>query len=284
MNVYQLVTDRIISELQNGVIPWRRPWTTRGQSFPINYVTRKPYRGINQFLLPAGEYASFKQVADAGGKVKKGAKAYMVVFFTFVEDKKDASKQIPILRYYNVFNIATQCEGIESKYKPSETSEHDAIAQAENIINMYHHQLAGGIVYGHDSAYYSPSQDMVHVPKLEDYKVKEEYYSVMFHEMVHSTGHETRLAREGVTNKKVAFGDETYSKEELIAELGSAMLCNHVGILDTTIKNSASYLNAWIKKLKEDSRLIVSASGQAQKASDYILGIEELTNDLQEEE
>jgi antirestriction protein ArdC len=272
MSVYQIVTDKIIEELQKGVIPWRRPWTTRGRSFPINYVTRKPYTGVNQWLLPAGEYATYKQVQEAGGHVKKGEKGWLVVFFALLDSKEDEKKKIPILKYYTVFEINTQCEGAESKYKPNEITEHDAIEQAENIIHTYGNELAGGIVYGHDSAYYMPSKDMIHVPKLEDYKVKEEYYSVMFHEMVHSTGHETRLSRDGVTGK-VAFGSETYSKEELVAELGSAMLCNHIGILDTTLQNSTSYLNAWIKKLKEDSRLIISASSQAQKATNYILGI-----------
>lgn len=270
VDVYEMVTNRIIEELEKGVIPWRMPWVN---SSAVNWVTQKPYRGINSMLLPPGEYATFKQIKDAGGKVKKGAQSQMVVFWKWFENKDkdtDEIERVPFLKYYNVFNVLTQAEGMESKRTEVEF-EHNPIEEAEAIYKNYMNSPTYSFNSG--KAVYQPSRDHINVPPMKDYPNIHEYYSTLFHEMVHSTGHNSRLKRPGITRTAVAFGDEVYSKEELVAEVGAAMLCSVAGIDNHTIENSASYLDSWLRALKSDKKLIVQASAQAQKAADYIQNI-----------
>lgn len=267
--IYEMVTDRIIKELEKGVVPWRRPWVVNAA---VNWTTQKPYRGINTLLLPPGEYATFKQVSEAGGKVKKGERGHIVVFWRWIEkeDEETGEKEkIPFLRYYKVFEINTQCEGLESKRKELHF-DHDPIAEAEKIVEGYRDRPE--IRYQSGRAYYVPALDFISVPPLNDYPKVEEFYSTLFHEMVHSTGHKNRLGRPGIETA-AEFGSETYSKEELVAEIGTAMLCAMCGIDNSTIENSAAYIGGWLQKLKNDPRLIIRAAGQAQKAADYILGV-----------
>lgn len=279
MDVYGIVTEKILKALEMGVVPWQKPWVGTGAA--INYVSRKPYRGVNTLLLDQpGEYLTFKQCESLGGKVKKGEKAQMIVFFTFSEHKeKDANGEdkitkFPVLKYYNVFHI-TQCEGIESKLEPPSPNA-DPLADGEAIIDGY--VSRSGVKFeptkGSDRAFYRPSEDRVVVPDISQYKIIEEYYSTSFHELTHSTGHSSRLKRFGEKNDGIAaFGDDVYSKEELIAEIGSAMLMSISGIeRPETFTNSAAYLQSWLKVLKEDKRLIVTAANSAQKAVDLILG------------
>ena len=279
MDVYGIVTEKILKALEEGTVPWQKPWI--GSEKAVNYVTRKPYKGINTLLLDQpGEYLTFKQCTTLGGKVKKGEKAQMIVFFTFSEHKeKDANGEdnitkFPVLKYYNVFHLS-QCEGIESKLEPP-SPEADPLAEGENIINEYVTRSGVGFeaVKGSDRAFYRPSEDRVVVPHISQYKLVEEYYSTTFHELTHSTGHSSRLKRFGEKNDGVAaFGDEVYSKEELIAEIGSSMLMSIAGIeRPETFQNSASYLQSWLNVLKGDKRLIVTAANAAQKAVDLILG------------
>ena len=268
-NVYEIVTEKIIRQLEQGVIPWRQPWINGGA---VNWKTQKAYRGINAFLLEPGEYATFNQIQEAGGKVKKGASSHIVVFWKWIEKEDQESgetEKVPFLRYYRVFHIETQVEGLESK-RDATTFDHDPIAEAEAIYKGYLN--APDFTFDSGQAVYSPTFDRINVPPLHDFEMAEEFYSTLFHEMVHSTGHKNRLARPGVTTQRVAFGDEVYSKEELVAEMGAAMLCGVSGIDNSTIKNSASYIQSWLRSLKEDHRLVVQAAAQAQKASDYILG------------
>lgn len=265
--IYKMVTDRITEQLEKGVVPWRRPWKN---GTPVNWVTQRPYRGINSLLLEPGEYGTLKQISEAGGKVRKGEKGQIVVFWKWIERENEETgekEQIPFLRYYKVFNIIKQAEGLESKQE-TETFEHDPIESAQQIVEGY--VDAPGIHYKSGRAVYYPGLDCISVPPLKDYREAEEYYSVLFHEMVHSTGHKSRLARKGITQSGVSFGDEVYSKEELVAEIGAAMLCGVAGIENVTIENSASYIQSWLRVLKEDSKLIVYAAAQAQKAVDYI--------------
>lgn len=267
--IYEMITNRMIQLLEQGVVPWRRPWRVGAA---VNWKTQKPYRGINTLLLEPGEYATFKQVSEAGGSVKKGEKGNIVVFWTWLEkeDEKTGEKgKIPFLRYYTVFEISKQCEGLQSK-RNEQTFEHDPIEEAERICREY--QDAPPVRFGSGRAFYRPSDDIVSVPPLCDYAKPEEYYSTLFHEHVHSTGHSKRLNRPGIT-EIAAFGDESYSKEELVAEIGAAMLCGVSGIDNSTLDNSAAYVGSWLRKLKDDKRLIVQAAGQAQKAADYILGV-----------
>lgn len=266
--VYEIITNKIIEQLEKGVIPWRKPWVNNGS---VNWLTQKPYRGVNSMLLEAGEYATFKQITDAGGKVKKGAKSEMVVFWKMNEYETDEGEttKIPTLRYYNVFNIATQVEGLESK-RNEESFDHDPIEAGEEILKQY--MNAPELRFAPGRAYYRPSMDYVSVPNMKDYPNPNEYYSVLFHEMVHSTGHKSRLNRTGIT-EMAGFGSETYSKEELVAEMGAAMLCGVAKIDNHTIENSASYIASWLRKLKDDKKMVIQAAGQAQKAADYILGV-----------
>ena len=269
--VYEKVTDQIIKKLEEGTIPWRMPFKAGG--FPVNYVTQKAYRGVNTLLLEPGEYATFKQIKDNGGKVKKGAKSKMVVFWKLIDaEDEDTGEEIkvPLMRTYNVFKIGEQTEGLEPK-RQEKGFEHDPIEEAEKLIKGY----ADAPAYTSESgrAYYRPSADLVNVPPKEDFKVIEEYYSTFFHEIVHSTGHQRRLNRPGITEFN-GFGTETYSKEELVAELGASMLCATVGIENATLDNSAAYIESWLKALKDDRTMIISASQQAQKAVDHIQGTE----------
>lgn len=270
-NVYEMVTNRIIEELEKGVIPWRKPWSASG--VPVNWLTQKPYRGINSMLLPPGEYATFKQITDAKGKLKKGAQSQIVVFWKWLEKEDEATGEvgkIPFLRYYRVFNIK-DATGIESK-RQQQTFEHDPIEEAEKIIENYIYKPTYD--YNGSEAYYLPFQDHIVMPNMKDFKNIHEYYSVLFHESIHSTGHRDRLNRPGVNmEKNVAFGSETYSKEELVAEVGAHMLCTIAGIDSHTIENSASYIASWLRALKDDKKLIVTASAQAQKACDYMLNV-----------
>ncbi|TMZ70243.1 DUF1738 domain-containing protein [Klebsiella pneumoniae] len=267
--IYQMVTEKIIEKLEQGVVPWRQPWRS---GMAVNWKTQKAYRGINTILLEAGEYATFKQVKEAGGHVKKGAKGNIVVFWKWIEKENEETGEIdkiPFLRYYKVFNIKTQCEGIESKQK-DERFDHDPIESAERIRHTY---TGPTFKEAPGRAFYQPLTDTISVPPLCDYEKPEEYYCTLFHEMVHSTGHKTRLNREGIT-KIANFGDKVYSKEELVAEIGAAMLCGVTGIDNSTLPNSAAYIQSWLRVLKEDKRLVVQAAAQAQKAADYIQGIE----------
>lgn len=270
--VYEIVTNRIIEQLEKGVIPWRKPWSNGKLRFPINWVTKKPYRGINRWILPAGEYATFRQIQEAGGRVKKGEKSHIVVYWNWFEKEDEETGElvkIPFLKYYNVFEINTQCEGLESRFK-TETFDHDPVEEAEKIVRGY--ADCPEIRFESGQAYYHKVLDYISVPPLKDFKNPHEYYSTLFHEMVHSTGHPNRLNRHGIA-APAAFGDESYSKEELVAEMGAAMLCVVCGIENSTIENSAAYIASWLEKLRNDKRLVVHAAAQAQKAADYILGV-----------
>ena len=266
--VAQIVTGEIIKKLEQGVIPWRKTWSG-GEA--VNYVTQKPYTGINRLLLDGGEYLTYKQVQALKGKIKKGAKTHIVVFYKplqVTDDETDEIKDIRLLRYYRVFNLS-DVEGIESKQVIKER-ENYSIENCQKVIDDY--IVKSGINFiatVSDRAYYRPSDDTVVVPKLEQFESSQHYYATAFHELTHSTGHKDRLDRLTAT---AHFGNKEYSREELVAEIGSAMLCNHTGIdtADVT-ENTAAYVQSWLKALKNDMNMILIAAAKAQKAFDYIL-------------
>jgi antirestriction protein ArdC len=264
-----LVTERILEKLEEGTIPWRKPWAN---GVAMNWKTQTPYRGINQMLLDDGEYATFKQITEAGGKVKKGAKSEIIVFWKWLEKENEAGEKekIPFLKYYRVFNIETMAEGIEPKRKKVEAKEHDPIEACQNIIKGYVNKPSMYNLSG-VGAWYKPFTDQLNVPPMKDFETVEEFYATTFHEMIHSTGSKDRLAREGVVGQ-ISFGSEVYSKEELVAEIGAQMLCSVAQIDNVTIDNSVAYIQSWIKALKEDKTLLVKAGAQSQKAVDLILG------------
>jgi antirestriction protein ArdC len=292
-NVYQMVTDRIVEQLEKGIIPWQRPWSglSLDEGGAINYVSRKPYSLLNQMLLgKPGEWLTFKQIKERKGSIKKGAKAGIVVFYTTftvakrTEVGEDGEAQeinitkvrdIPVLKYYNVFHI-DEVDGIESKLeevKPNDDLQ--PIERAEQAISGYlsrEPELKFINDQPSNRAYYAPLLDTVQVPMLSQYEIAEEYYSTTFHELVHSTKKSTRCNR-SEDNKKVSFGSEDYSREELVAETGSAMLCSVLGIdCDKAFKNSVAYIQGWLRALKGDNKAIVLASSRAEKAARYILG------------
>lgn len=271
-DVYTEVTARIIEQMERGVIPWQKPWIA--SSAAISHSTGKAYSLLNQILLSRpGEYATFKQITDEGGHVRKGEKASMVVFWKWIETEDEENpgevKKIPFLRYFNVFHI-DQTEGIKPRHAaPLPNTAHPDKA-AEAITSDY--LTRSGVQLLHeegDRAFYRPSTDSITLPLQAQFKDTSEYYSTLFHELTHSTGHASRLNR---LTKTAAFGSDEYSKEELVAEIGAAALLNHAGLeTSSSLNNSAAYIKSWLKALQEDKRLIVSASGKAEKAVNLIL-------------
>lgn len=275
-SVYEMITERIIEQLENGVIPWQKPWSGT-HSGAYNRISNKPYSLLNQMILKhGGEYATFKQWSDLGGKIRKGEKAEVVTFWKIqpYEEKNENGekviKQIPLLRYYNVFHIS-QVDGVEPK-EQLKISDLEPIEEAEKIktdyMNREHLKIFEKVT---NKAFYTPTFDYIEVPCKEQYQNIEEFYSTLFHEMIHSTGHKSRLNRSDMQGI-VRHGSEKYSKEELTAELGSATLINMLGIeTEKSFRNSSAYIQNWLQALKNDNKFIVSASSKAEKAVKYIL-------------
>ena len=286
MNVYEIITSRILEKLEKGVVPWSQPWNAE-TDMPRNLSTKKPYRGINIWLLLGHGYTSpfwvsFKQSKRLGGSIKKGEKGTPVVFWKWLDEKnpeepnpegqgKPPQKRAPLLRYYRVFNVEQTTipqEKLPVIENPSGTS-FTPLEKCEKIVCEMPDKPA--IHKGGAGAFYRPSRDLVTVPGPEAFKFAEEYYSTLFHELSHATGHPSRLDRKTITDI-APFGSPSYSREELIAEIGAAFLCGTAGIENVTIENSAAYIKGWLKVLESDNKMIVIASSRAQKAAEYILG------------
>jgi antirestriction protein ArdC len=274
-DVYSIISDRIIAQLESGTVPWRKPWTAQGE--PQNLVSKRAYRGVNVFLLRGQTFESpywltFRQAQELKGHVRKGEHATPVVFWKWFEKEDDESGKVrpaPLLRYYSVFN-AVQCDlpagAVPQPEKAPGTV--DPIEQCEQVVKAMPKRPE--IRHGGDSAFYRPMTDTVTIPHRNRFSWSAEYYSTLFHELAHATGHASRLNRPGITDL-AAFGTEVYSKEELVAEMSAAFLCGHCGIEQATVPNSAAYIASWLKQLKNDRRLVVHAAAAAQKAADFIL-------------
>lgn len=291
MNVYEMVTERITEQLKQGAIPWRRPWTgVAGEDGgAINYVSRRPYSLLNQMMLGRpGEWLTWNQISEVGGKLKKGATAGYVVFFTRLRlqaqpgaqqpqaadgDKEDEAKTVPLLRYYKVFH-REDCEGIETRLVPGEAPKVQPIEAAEKAVADYllrQPRLRFQNDRPSNRAYYSLTEDRVVVPMLSQYADPAEYYSTTFHELTHSTIPASRCDRKA-ENAQAFFGNTEYSREELVAEIGAAMLCNRVGIeAERAFRNSVAYIKGWLKALHDDPRMVVWAATRAEKAAKFIL-------------
>ena len=272
-SVYQIVTEQVIRQLESGVAPWRKPWRT---DVPMSLASLKPYRGLNVLLLASQGYASrywltFNQAAKIGGHVKKGEHGTIVSFWKIGEyEQKDTGEKRDsfLLRYYRVFNLE-QTEGIAEKLgldKPEPRV--PFIETCEQIVAKMPQRPR---MEDSNAAWYRPLTDTVGMPNKQKFGTAESYYATLFHELAHSTGHPSRVGREGMENVN-SFASDSYSKEELVAEMSSAFLCGVSGISPAVIGQSAAYLRSWISRLKGDSRLLISAASAAQKASDYILG------------
>lgn len=295
--VYSYVTDRILKALDDGIVPWRKPWNTgtAGNGRHRNGVSGFAYRGINVWLTGCSGFSSpfwftRKQISGQKGKIRKGEKGTMVTFWKFLDKKdkhgkpvtngKGTVEKIPMFRYYLVWNLeqidgvkpsprAEKAAGIGETGTDVAESEFSPVETAEEIIK--NSPVRPAVRHGGNVACYTPALDAIDMPEKESFRNPESYYATFFHEMGHATGHETRLARD-LTG---LFGDHSYTKEELIAEMTSAYLCGMSGIdTDDIMENSAAYINTWRRKISEDSRLVVSAASAAQKAADKVLGTE----------
>jgi antirestriction protein ArdC len=275
MKAYEVITDRIIAALEQGIVPWRRPWRSSTDA-PRSFVSKRPYRGINVLMLTmtaqAQGYSSplwltFNQAKKQGGSIRKGEKGTPVVLWKFVETKDKTTgekKTVPFLRYFTVFN-AEQTEGIEIP-SAEELPEHEPLAAAEDIIEAYLAADGPTLAHGGDSAHYQPDRDHVQLPRPEQFTAPERYYATAFHELGHSTGHEKRLAR-----TFGRFGSGPYSREELVAEMTAVFLLSEAEI-EVELEQSAAYIKSWLRALEDDNKLVVTAATAAQKAADLILG------------
>lgn len=290
-DAYQQVTDAILERLEAGVVPWRQPWTNlRGMSA----ATGKPYRGINVLLLAAAHerggygsayWATYRRLGEMGAQVRKGERGTVVTFWKMLEhadEKTETTRRIPFLRAFRVFNVeqADWAEGMPEHFAPHSSGLDPAseLVRAHAVVQGYVRrddlgQTSGpALEEGGDRAYYRPSEDRVQMPTVGQFTSAHAYYSVMFHELAHSTGHPSRLDREGIS-EVAPFGSPTYSREELVAEIGSAMIAAAIGIgTDAQLDQSAAYVDGWRKALRDDPKAIVYAAGRAQKAADLVLG------------
>ena len=282
INIETEVTNKIIEMLKSGTVKWHKDWN----GIPAyNYVSGNNYSGINRLMLDGGAYLSFKQATELGGKVKKGAKASKVVFFKTYEkitkdvemvniktgttEIKDMTESRSCLRYSNVFH-QSEIEGIDFKEKEITLYNNFKIEDAQHVADDYfnHYNIKFNTTYGSDKAYYSPSHDGIVMPDIRQFLSSESYYGTLFHEITHSTGHKTRLNRD-FSGK---HGSKSYAKEELVAEIGAAILCSSVGIDNEEVfANNVAYIQSWIKALENDHRLIIYAASKAEKAVKLVL-------------
>ena len=281
--IYKMITDKVIEKLNEGTVPWRQPW--RVDTLPRSYAGR-PYRGINLFLLMNSGYESpywitWNAAKKAGGRIKESEnKNYTVVIYwnlLKVKDKKepDKSKNIPLLRYFRVWNY----QQTENLPEPKGGAFPNRRAERELTPDERHHNahsIVEGyldrpqITHGRNYAAYRPTLDVLEMPSPWAFDSLDEYYSTLFHEFGHSTAHSSRLNRDC---GDYTFGSHDYGKEELVAEMTATFLNSHAEIV-STFDNSAAYINGWIKNIRENPKILVQAAAQAQKAADYILGVE----------
>ncbi len=287
MNLYETVTSKIIEALREGVVPWKKPWHVES-AIPVNAVSNKAYRGVNTLLLGLSPYTdhrwmTFKQVQERGGSIVKGEKSTMVIFWKYwqpsdqeQEESAPRGKSVPMLRYYSVFN-AEQCSGLNLPELPKrhQLNENQRIERAGILVQSMPDRP--NIQEGGASAWYKPMPDLVQIPALETFDSADLYYSTLFHELAHATGHQKRLNRSGVT-ETVHFGSSEYGREELVAEVTASFCCATVSLDNSLVNDSASYIDSWLNVLSRDPKAIVIAAAQAQKAADYIKGIDYSSN------
>lgn len=276
-DVYQSVTDSIVSLLERDLAPWRQPWADSkavDSALPFNAATGRHYSGINVPILWAtaqetgytcNGWLTYKQAQELGGHVRRGEKGQMVVFWKFLEakepDENGNTRTVPMARAYWVFNVA-QCDGL-GETKAGEIAQPVA---PDNVI-QWCQSVGADIRHGGNRAFYQRGFDFIQLPRPEQFETAANYHATALHELTHWTGHESRLAR--TFGKR--FGDDAYAFEELCAELGSAFLCASIGIANAPLPEHASYLSHWLRILKADKRAIFTAASQAQKAADYCL-------------
>ena len=289
-NAYEIVAQTIIKQLEQGTAPWRKEWISNGYT-PMSLSSKKKYNGVNHWLLSFSAmgnnyespwWGTFKQIVEMGGNVRKGEKGTPVVLWREVDSTVETeageltSRKAVIMRYFTVFNAeqAEWEEGAPEYEKPTARDHANVIVEANRVVENYINGDNGPTLQsGGDRAFYSPSKDLIQLPEQATFYSDEAFYSTVFHELGHSTGHKNRLNRDGVVENHY-FGSALYSEEELVAEFTSAFLSHETGIAPATLDNSASYISSWLKVLKGDPKMLVKAVGRAQKATNYILGKE----------
>jgi len=282
-DAYEIVTNKLIDALEQGTVPWDKPWKDRAGNGPMSMSTKRAYRGINVWILSVESmlkgytspyWLTFKQAQALGGSVRKGEKGTQIVLWKrfrkeVEENGAKVEKSFAMLRYFTVFNVE-QCDDVEAPAAAEEIEDHDPIEAAEKIVSDWTSRPS--IQHGGNRACYMPAFDIVQMPERGQFDAAESYYNVLFHELAHSTGHESRLKRKSLIHP-APFGSEDYSHEELVAEFAAAFLTGEAGI-EVPVTRSASYLANWLKVLKNDRKMLVSAAAQAQKAADLVLGVQ----------
>lgn len=287
-DLYQKVTDEIIAVLEKGVIPWVRPWREGEPVVPMNALSGRFYHGINIPLLwnsaerqgyESDRWLTFTQIRNAGGNIRKGEKSTLAVFYLSQQrevvdsngntvldaDGNPKLTSYAVVREFRLFNIQ-QCEDLPEAFSQPVVMVDDPIAAAEQVARQ------SSVVITHrrqNRAYYSPGCDCIIMPHPEQFTSREDYYGTLLHELTHATGHTSRLNRDGITAGKHTFGGPTYSFEELVAEMGAAFLCAHIGIQSKLQHDS--YIASWLKVLQQDKKAIFRASGLARNACEYLL-------------
>lgn len=284
-DIYQTITNRIIADLEKGVRPWMKPWSTANASGRISLPLRAngvPYRGINILMLwsqsiEAGysspHWMTFKQAKELGGFVRKGEQAAQVVYAstlsrTETDDKtgEESERNIPFLKSYAVFN-AEQVEGLPERFTQAAGTMLEPVQRIERV-EAFIRSTGADVRHGGGNAYYSISDDHVQMPLFETFDTPESYYATVTHELTHWTRHKSRLNREFGRKR---WGDEGYATEELVAELGSAFLCADLELTPEVREDHAAYIAGWLKVLRGDKRAIFTAAGHAQRAANYLL-------------
>ena len=274
-NIAKIITDKVLAELKDNPGKWIKSWSDANR--PVNLMTGREYTGCNWLWLSmcqghngndSNEWCTYNQAKELTGverPIKKGSKGTQVILYKPSKIKKLVDgvlkeESFPIMRVFTVFNRC-QIEGLPPKELPDETE--NKLEKVEIFVNKHKMNVKNGF----DGSCFIPSQDEIHMPKIVDFKSTEDYYATLLHEMTHWTGHKSRLDRLTKFNR---FGDEAYAFEELVAELGAAMMCNHLHI-EGKLQHT-EYIASWLKVLENDEKAILKASAQAQKAFDYILG------------
>ena len=287
-DVYGRVTDKIIADLEQRVRPWFKPWNTEHTAGRIARPLRHngiPYKGINVVMLWSASimkgytcplWLTFKQALELGGNVRKGETGELVVYAdritrTETDARGEAcEREIPFLKGYTVFN-AEQCDGLPTHYTAKVEAPTLTPLQRLESSDRFFAATGADIRHGGNRAYYAEGADFVQMPPFETFRDAESYAATLAHELTHWTKHEKRLARD---MGRVKWGDEGYAREELVAELGSAFLCADLGITPEVRDDHAAYIASWLKVLKNDKRFIFSAASQAQRAADYLHGLQ----------
>jgi antirestriction protein ArdC len=282
VDIYQQLTDKIISKLEQGNIPWQKPWKSIQFGLPQNFISKKVYRGCNFFEALFEDRATpywltYKQAKELGGNVKKGETGIPIIYFQLIEREQSNGdiSRFPMVKKSTVFNLE-QIEGIvnpfaeeKKKFEEENLIDFNPIESCEELLSTFIDKVAP---YSHDSgqrAFYRPGIDAIVMPEKEYFHKPEGYYSTLFHEMAHSTGHTTRLDRDGIIGHHQK-GSKGYAREELVAELTSAFLCSKAGIENDVIENNAAYIQNWLGALKNDKMIVYDAMKDAFKAIEYL--------------